>query len=894
MKPALSSLMKNAVFLLSLIATGLSLPQLAAQTVSSAALQLRSGWELQSSASVPETGDVLSGARYRPRGWYPVEVPSTVVGALVKAKVYPDPTVGTNLRRLPGVAYPVGENFSTLPMPADSPFAVPWWYRKAFTLPAAMRGRTVWLNLDGVNYRASVWLNGEKVADTAGAWRHYEFDVTRLIRQEGSNVLAIRVSAPTEKDLAITFVDWNPAPPDKVMGLFGDVSIVSSGPVALRDPAVLSTVDSPQNDSAQLTIAARAVNATAESVTGVLRGRIGEIRFAQTVTLGAHASKEIRFEPAQYPQLRLSHPELWWPAQMGTPHLYSLHLEFELHGTISDQTESRFGIRQITSEVTDPTRRLFRINGKPLLIRGAGWSMDFLLRRDPERLRQELDYVSDMGLNTIRLEGRPMTQDFYNETDRRGILVMAGWSCCDFWEQWPKWTAEDHEIAVESLRSQMLRLRGHPSLLMWLNGSDNPPPAEQENTYLEIEHALLWPNPILSSATAKLGGNGEQNGVRMTGPYDYVAPSYWLEDAEADQPGHRCDLGGCGGAHGFNTETSPGPAVPPIESLRRMLGDDHLWPIDATWDFHAGGGVFHTISLYSKALNDRYGAAQDVDDYAEKSQLMAYEGIRAMYEAFSRNKYKSTGVIQWMLNNAWPSTIWHLYDYYLRPGGGYFGAKRAMQPLDPIYSYDDGSIWAVNSRYQDANGLTLKAAIYNLDMQEKFSREVTLDLPADSTRQLFALPQLQGLTPTYFLRLSLLNAAGRVVGSNFYWLSSTQEKIDWAKSNWYVTPISVPADYTSLRQLPSVKVTASLRTETKGEQRTAHVTIRNPSKDLAFFIRLKLDKARTQEEILPVLWEDNYVSLLPGENREISAQYSVRDSGPGSPMLEIKGWNVHQ
>jgi exo-1,4-beta-D-glucosaminidase len=207
-----------------------------------------------------------------------------------------------------------------------------------------------------------------------------------------------------------------------------------------------------------------------------------------------------------------------------------------------------------------------------------------------------------------------------------------------------------------------------------------------------------------------------------------------------------------------------------------MLGDDHLWPIDATWDFHAGGGVFHNISLYSKALSDRYGAAQDVDDYAEKSQLMAYEGIRAMYEAFSRNKYKSTGVIQWMLNNAWPSTIWHLYDYYLRPGGGYFGAKRAMQLLDPVYSYDDGSIWAVNSRYQDANGLTLKAAIYNLDMQEKFSREVTLDLPADSTRRLFALPQLQGLTPTYFLRLSLLNATGKIVGSNFYWLSSTQER----------------------------------------------------------------------------------------------------------------------
>jgi exo-1,4-beta-D-glucosaminidase len=734
-----------------------------------------------------------------------------------------------------------------------------------------------------------MWRSG-----TAGAWRHYEFDITRFVGREGGNVLAIRVSAPTEKDLAITFVDWNPAPPDKDMGLFGDVSIVSSGPVALRDPAVLSTVDSPHNDNAQLTITARLVNATAESVTGVISGHIGAIRFAKSVTLGAHASNEIRLEPAEYPQLRLSHPQLWWPAQMGTPHLYSLRLQFEAGGHISDQADSHFGIRQITSEVTDPTRRLFRINGKPLLIRGGGWSMDFLLRPNPQRMRQELDYVKDMGLNTIRLEGRPMTQDFYNETDRRGILVMAGWNCCDFWEQWSKWTAEDHEIAAESLRSQMMGLRGHPSLLMWLNGSDNPPPPEQEAAYLKIEHELLWPNPILSSATAKLGMNGAQNGVRMTGPYDYVAPSYWLEDSQANQLGHRCDLGGCGGAHGFNTETSPGPAVPPIESLRKMLGPDHLWPIDATWDFHAGGGVFHDITHYNKALDERYGAAQNAEDYAEKSQLLAYEGIRAMYEGYSRNKYKSTGVIQWMLNNAWPSTIWHLYDYYLGPGGGYFGAKRAMEPLHPIYSYDDGSIWAISSQYQDAKDITLKATIYNLDMQEKFSREVTLDLSADSTRRLFALPQLQGLTPTYFLRLSLLNAAGKIIGSNFYWLSTTQEKIDWAKSNWYVTPISVPADYTSLGKLPNVKVTASIRTETKGYQRVTRVTIRNPSKDLAFFIRLKLDKAHTQEEILPILWEDNYFSLLPEESREITARYSIRDSEPGAPMLEIEGWNVHQ
>ena len=101
---------------------------------------------------------------------------------------------------------------------------------------------------------------------------------------------------------------------------------------------------------------------------------------------------------------------------------------------------------------------------------------------------------------------------------------------------------------------------------------------------------------------------------------------------------------------------------------------------------------------------------------------MNYEGIRAMFEAYSRNKYTSTGVIQWMLNNAWPSNIWHLYDYYLRPGGGYFGAKRAMESLHPLYSYDDHSVYVVNSRYRDARGLKLTTKVYNLDASEKFSQ----------------------------------------------------------------------------------------------------------------------------------------------------------------------------
>jgi len=866
-----------------------------AQTVGGNTVELADGWALQSSANVRVAGDVLSTSSYQPQGWTPIHVPTTVVAALVMANIFPDPTVAMNLRKLPGVDYPIGANFATLAMPASSPFVVSWWYRKQFDLPVTTGERHVELHFEGINYRANIWLNGQRIAGTssvAGAWRSYAFDITRLLSSDGKNVVAVEVFAPTEKDLAFTFADWNPMAPDKDMGIYRKVFVTFSGPVTLSHPTVSSQVNSPTNDRAQLSISALAKNLTDERVQGIVRGSIGDVNFEQAVVLAPGESKDVNFEAQAYPQLNISNPELWWPAQMGVPHLYELHLQFEVAGTVSDTTDTRVGIRQITSEVTSPTRRLFRINGKPLLIRGGGWSTDFLLREDAQRLDAELTYVQDMGLNTIRLEGRPETQEFYRETDRRGILVMAGWSCCDFWEQWPKWTPEDFSIAAESLRAQMYRLRAHPSMLVWLNGSDNPPPPEQEQVYLGIEKTLRWPNPTMSSATAKLGGGNAQNGVRMTGPYDFIAPSYWLADKQENQPGHECDLGGCGGAHGFNTETSSGPAIPPIESLRTMLGPGSLWPIDDTWKFHAGGGVFHELDTYTHALDARFGTAHSAEDYAQKSQWMAYEGTRAMFESYSRNKYDSTGVIQWMLNNSWPSMIWHLYDFYLRPGGGYFGAKIAMQPLHPMYSPTDHTIWVVSSQYNDAPGLRLQTKIYNLNMTQKFSRTIALDAGADSTQRLFALPKLKGLSSVYFLKLVLSDRRGKVVGSNFYWLSTSPDKIDWSKSNWYTTPSSASADYTALANLPRVHLEVAETMQQAGDRIVMHIILRNPSNTLAFGIRLKLDKGPHGDEVLPAIWEDNYISLLPHERRDIAVTCATGRLGSAKPVVEAKGWNT--
>ena len=240
-----------------------------------AQLALRDGWSIQTSAKVDAKGEVISTPQFTPQGWHQATVPTTVVAALVKDKTFPDPLFGMNLRDFAGVNYPIGGNFSNIPMAPDSPYAISWWYRKQFAVPESYKGKTVWLKFNGINYRANIWLNGKQIAksdDVAGAWRTYEFNVTDAAKPGAQNVLAVQVFSPTDHDLAITFVDWNPAPPDKNMGLWREVYLTTSGPVALRYPTVVSKLNLPASDNAQLTVTAQVKNGTNQPVKGTLKG----------------------------------------------------------------------------------------------------------------------------------------------------------------------------------------------------------------------------------------------------------------------------------------------------------------------------------------------------------------------------------------------------------------------------------------------------------------------------------------------------------------------------------------------------------------------------------------------------------------------------------------------
>ncbi|HKD90442.1 MAG TPA: glycoside hydrolase family 2 TIM barrel-domain containing protein [Terriglobales bacterium] len=915
----------GAVWALALTTSGL------AEARSGARLDLRSGWEIQSSCKLAAaTGEQISSRRYQPKGWIKATVPSTVLAAQLANRLVSDPFYGMNLRKIPGADYPVGKNFSNLAMRDNSPYHCSWWYRTEFEIPPSFhdadtsrlpgpdklreadwaRARHIALHFDGINYRANVWLNGKQIAnsnDVAGTWRVFEFDVTDDLRN-GGNVLAVEVLAPTENDLALTWVDWAPEPPDKDVGLWRPVYLTAGGSVTIRNPYVKTDVE-PDLSMAHLSVMAELTNTTDQNVGGEVAVHLSADRgISQPVLLGPHETKTVKFPASQYPELNVQNPALWWPAEMGNPEIQHLGLSFTVNGEASESRSLTFGIRQVTSDLVNG-QRLFRINGKPLLIRGGGWAPDLLLREDHKRLEDQFRMARDMGLNTIRLEGKLESDEFFDLADRYGILVMPGWCCCDAWEKWGNWTDDTFKVATASLADQIRRLRQHPSVFVWLNGSDNPPPPNVEQMYLDVLQKYDWSNPVVSSATSRTTEVSGPSGVKMNGPYDYVPPDYWLDDAEH------------GGAFGFATEISPGPAIPPIESVERFVPRDHLWPAkgDEVWNYHSGGGQFANLNIYTNALDQRYGPSSSLRDFERKSQAAAYEGERAMFEGYARNKYTleaanerasaelhgetsapqpkpwpATGVIQWMLNNAWPSMIWHLYDCYLVPGGGYYGTKEATKPLHVQYSYDDHSVVVISGPAVQGQAVSVSAETFTLEAVRKSSVEKSLQVGSDAvtpTGITIAIDQA-GPEKTYFLRLQMKDGAGKLIDENLYWLSTQPDALDDGHATWYYTPQSQYADFTGLNALPAVKPTASYSMEHHGTNETARVRLRNPSKNLAFMVHLRVSRGSHGSDVTPVFWDDNYVSLFPGEERTITGSFVAHDLDGAQPVIEIDGWNV--
>jgi exo-1,4-beta-D-glucosaminidase len=374
-------------------------------------------------------------------------------------------------------------------------------------------------------------------------------------------------------------------------------------------------------------------------------------------------------------------------------------------------------------------------------------------------------------------------------------------------------------------------------------------------------------------------------GMKMLGPYDFTPPSYWFTDTLL------------GGAYGFNTETCPGTSIAPVASLRRMLPETSLWPIDKKyWEYHTGRNQFTTLDRYRKALSSRYGESSGIEEFAYKSQVSNYEVMRPMFEAFVAHKPASTGLIQWKLNSAWPDLIWQLYDTYLQPNGSFYAVRKACTPLHAIYRYGFDDIYLANEDLSDVQGLTVKIRAFDLKSKEIFADQWKGDIKSNTSGFIYKLPQIKGLTPVWFLDLRVYNKDNQEIDNSIYWLSTKKDILDYdaaKKLPWaYYTPTKQFADYTALNQLPKVKLSFDYQF-TKGED-SGEITlkVKNPSDAIAFFLFLDVIDQATGKPVLPVYWDDNYVTLLPGEERTYKAKYFLRDSGSGKPVVKVNGWNV--
>jgi len=853
--------MKKIIFLTFIVMTFLSSNSLA-QKFSNEKIFLRDNWAIQSSKVVVSEGKAISSTGFKTDLWYPASVPTTVLAALVANKVYPDPYYGTNINNLPGAI--TGRNRA---MPEDSPFKVAWWYRTEFKLPADYKGKHTWLQFHSINYKANVWLNGKLIADTTtieGAYRLFNLDISKEALPGNNNCLALEIFPPKGMDLTITWVDWNPTPPDRGMGIWYDVSIRTTGPVAIEDPHVVTKLNLPKTDQAKLTISAEVHNASDKPVKGKLKGTIENISFSQDVALAAGETKLVSFIPEKYPQLVMTDPRLWWPHNVGAQNLYDLNLIFDASGKVTDTKKIRFGVREITAWMNNFDKfhtKVFQINGKNIVIRGGGYVQDMMLRPSNERIDADIAYAKHMNFNTLRMEAPRGSDYLFQRCDEEGILLMVGWCCCSSWERWKNWTPHTGDVAEMSWKDLIIHLRNHPSVFTWLYGSDNFPPADVEKRYIKVLDEYDNTRPYESSATRDSSAIAGRTGVWM-GPYPtvyaYFPPSYWYTKLE------------------FNTEAGPGgEQLPPIETMKMMMPEKDLWPISDSWEIRLHK-AFYPIAR--KALESRYGKPASVEEYCVKSQVFQNEAVKAMFEAYAGNKYRSSGIIYWMYNSAWPKMYWQFYDYFFMPNGSFYAARNACEPLHVQYCYNDNSIKIVNSYYRDFKGLKASAKMYDFNMKEVWSKQAETDVVSDDSKKIMTVEVPDDISKVYFLKLDLADESGKEVSSNFYWLSANGDE---------------KADFTDLDKLPKTEVNVSASAIKKeGSNYMLSVTIENPGKDLAFSVNPKILKKTSMEPVLPVFWNDNYISLLPGEKRTLNVEFDSKNLGGEEPVLKVDGWNI--
>lgn len=814
-------------------------------------------WRLQRLSLVKADGKELSKPGFHDDAWLVATVPGTVLTSYLNVEAIPDPNYGKNQLYV-----------------SDSFFYSDFWYRTEFIAPALAPEKMAWLNFDGINWKAAVFLNGEHIGRIEGGFMRGRFDVTSKLFPGKKNTLAIRIEknvtpgsckqktyanggpnggalgADNPTYHASVGWDWIPTIRGRNTGIVGNVYLSTSGPVTLEYPFVATSLNLPDTSHADVSIEVDVLNHQASSVAGTLRGRFGEVQFEQRITLDGSSESptrnRVKFDPSTHPALRLQNPKLWWPVGYGDPHLYNVELAFELEdGTRSDTKTFKAGIRQMAYSEEGGALKIW-INGRRFIARGGNWGFsESMLRYRAREYDAALRYHREMNFNMIRnWVGQIGDNEFYEACDRYGVLVWQ-----DFWlaNPWDGPNPDDNALFLSNVKDTVLRIRNYPSIGLYCGRNEGFPPKPLDDGIRSIL-AELHPDLhyIPSSADDVVGGGGP-----------YMAMPLTFYPTMAAYPKLHSEIGM--------------PNIPSIETVRAMMPKNALWPPGLEWglhDFPEGG--FHRGPTFFDTLENAYGSSNNLEEFVSFAHFLDYDGFRAEFEAQSKNRM---GLLLWMSHSCWPSLLWQTYDYYLEPTAAYFACKNVCAALHIQWNRITDFVEVVNYSAGNARGLTVLAEVLNVDGSPKWRNTASLDSAEDSVADCMRMEYPTGLTPVHFIRLTL-SRAGSPISTNLY-LRGVQE-----------------GNHRAIRQLPKAHIKTTTNTTRQGALWKLTTQVQNLSAYPSLMTRLKVVREKGGDRILPVIYSDNYFTLMPGEQRTIQTELNHADTRGEKPRMMVGGFNV--
>jgi hypothetical protein len=835
-------------------------------------------WKLQRESFVKNDGEKISKAGFNDNDWMIATVPSTVLMSYLYDGAVPDPNYSDNQMMI-----------------SDSYFYSDFWYRDEFIAPESYNGKRAFINFDGIDWKAEIYLNGKKLGLIEGAFTRAKYDVTDILLPGVKNILAVRIiknDAPgfvkeqtklshdaNGGELGLdnpTFHatvgwDWIPSIRGRDIGIWNDVYLTSTGAVSLEDPFILSDLKLPDTTSADLNVEVTLKNNVQKDIKGKLTGRIGDVKFEQNMSLSPLESKIVKLNPSVIPSLHLQNPKLWWPNGYGKQNLYDVKLSFITDdGKISDSKEFKTGIRKMTYSEDNDILKIY-VNGKRFVGKGGNWGFpESNLRYRGREYDIAVRYHKEMNFTMIRnWVGQTGDDEFFEACDKYGIMIWQ-----DFWLANPADGPEpkDPKMFMKNVDDFVRRIRNHPSIGLYCGRNEGNPTAVIEDAIRKLLpkiHPDVHYTP--NSASGVVSGGG---------PYRAMPVKFYF-DQRATERLHS-ELGS--------------PNMVSYESLKSMMPDSVLWPINRMWGIHD----FNLESAqygqsFVNMIKGNFGEVNDLKRWLTLAQWINYQEYRAMFEAQSKNRM---GILLWMSHASWPSMVWQTYDYYFEPTAAYFGCKKGCEPLHIQWNALSDSIEVVN--YSESNGedLTENIQILNIDGAVKLEKKFSIDCPIDNIVRCFKLEYPAGLSDVYFVRLKL-EKDNKLVSENFYWRSA---KNNYETKNNSVTPKTGPRynfyqdykedDLTALNNLGKVKLNAETKIVKNGSKLYLTTTLFNNTKTVAPFVKLKVIREKSKERILPVIFDDNYILLMPGEKKVIKMEFENSDTYGEKPVVALEGINI--